>query len=79
MSPPYSFLYAAIACIEDAVVIERILSHFDAKAIAPKATMRPAVPGTATSQLVQLINPLGIEPPGCVINRRVRVSFRPRA
>jgi len=30
-----------IACIEDPVVIEKILTHLDAQASAPKAAIRP--------------------------------------
>jgi hypothetical protein len=31
-----------IACIEDPVVIEKILAHLDAKGAEPEATWRPA-------------------------------------
>lgn len=37
-----------IACIEDPVVIKKIITHFDAKTAEPEATWRP--PSRETSQ-----------------------------
>lgn len=50
-------------------------AHLVAKAVEPEARRLAALPGAAPSELVRLINPLGNEPLGCVINRRRRVLF----
>jgi hypothetical protein len=45
-----------VACIEDPVIIEKVLTHQEANAAEPAGMPVAALPGAAPGELVRLIN-----------------------